>query len=309
MKRKNYMKNTLYYFWQQKIKPYRIIINIIIFISIVLFIVASYLFHWNWTGLDGGSNIITLMTPVKGGTSTSEQQPAKTLWDWLQLLIIPLMLAIGGFWFNQIQKNRDEQIAEKRDQTERDIASDNQKEDALQAYIDKISELLLDHDLRNSKPDDEIQKIARVRTLTVLRRLDAERKGNIIQFLSEAGLIGKGEYGPIIDLGDADLSNVNLNGATLHDADLCYTNLSNANFSNAFIPGLFVANANLCGANFNNAYLDGSSFREANLSNANFKGANLNNVIFTKSNVITDQLETAKSLKGTTKPDGSNYPS
>ncbi|MGZ3611524.1 MAG: hypothetical protein ACXVBU_15830, partial [Ktedonobacteraceae bacterium] len=57
----------------------------------------------------------------------------KTLWDWLQLLIIPVVLALGGYLFTYTTGR-----------TEREIASDRQCEEALQAYIDKISELLLE---------------------------------------------------------------------------------------------------------------------------------------------------------------------
>lgn len=101
---------------------------------------------------------------------------AKTFWDWLQLLIIPVVLAVGRFWLNQIQKSREDKITEQkaeierkaekqRDQTERDIAADNQREVALQAYIDSISELLLHEKLRESGEDDEVRKIARVRDI------------------------------------------------------------------------------------------------------------------------------------------------
>ena len=95
------------------------------------------------------------------------------------------MLAIGAFWLNQLQKNRDERVTAQRDKTERDIAADNQREAALQAYLDKMSELLLEKKLRNSAEEDEVRKIARVRTLTLLPRLDAIRKRSILQFLYE----------------------------------------------------------------------------------------------------------------------------
>ena len=35
---------------------------------------------------------------------------AKTLWDWLQLLIIPFVIVIGGFWFNQVQNTRNKEL-------------------------------------------------------------------------------------------------------------------------------------------------------------------------------------------------------
>jgi len=59
------------------------------------------------------------------------------------------MLAIGGFWLNRIQKSRDEKAAQQRAKTEHEIATDNQRETALQAYIDKMSELLLEKNLQS----------------------------------------------------------------------------------------------------------------------------------------------------------------
>ena len=31
----------------------------------------------------------------------------KTLWDWLQLLFIPVVLAVAGFWFNHRERKAD----------------------------------------------------------------------------------------------------------------------------------------------------------------------------------------------------------
>ncbi len=52
------------------------------------------------------------------------------------------MLAIGGFWFNQIQKDREQKAAEQRAKTEQTIAENNQQEVALQEYINKMGGLL-----------------------------------------------------------------------------------------------------------------------------------------------------------------------
>src|SRR5438874_719490 len=102
-------------------------------IGVVALIFAGYWFHWVWTGFN------------------------KTLWDWMQLLIIPVALALVAVWFNRIER-KNEQF----------IASDNQRETALQGYLDRMSELLLKEDLRLSNPDDEVRNVARVRTLTLL---------------------------------------------------------------------------------------------------------------------------------------------
>jgi hypothetical protein len=128
------MKARLHSWWQEISKPLEvlsIIVVCILTITLLVVIVLAYIFNLNVPGLRG-----------------------KTLWDWLQLLIIPAVLAVGGYLFNYTTSRNERQATEqraqvereaasKRDQTERDIASDNQHEAALQAYIDKISELLL----------------------------------------------------------------------------------------------------------------------------------------------------------------------
>src|SRR5690348_4729992 len=92
----------------------------------------------------------------------------KTLWDWLQLLIIPVVLALGGYLFTYTISRNERKAADRHNQTEREIAQDNQREAVLQEYIDKMSELLLHEKLRESQPKDEVRNIARVRTLTTL---------------------------------------------------------------------------------------------------------------------------------------------
>ena len=67
----------------------------------------------------------------------------KTFWDWLELLIVPAMLALGGLLLNSIQHDRDQ----KRAETDRAIAEDRQRETALQNYLDKMTDLLLEHNL------------------------------------------------------------------------------------------------------------------------------------------------------------------
>src|SRR5258707_1397583 len=204
--------------WQNIRKPLDKIIITLLVVLLALFVVIilGYIFHWDWTGLNEFNSIsITTNTasPPQKITRTIAYQPGKTLWDWLQLLIIPAVLAVGGYLFNYTTSKNEQQSTQLRDQNERDIASDNQREAALQGYIDKISELLLDkdHPLRESAPEDEVRKIARVRTLTVLPRLDKERKRSVLQFLHESGLIDKGMK--IIDLDGADLNKAKLSEA------------------------------------------------------------------------------------------------
>src|SRR5260221_6567272 len=186
----------------------------------------------------------------------------------LALISLRNSWAIGGYLFNYTSSRNEQKATQVRDKTERDITSDNQRETALQDYIDKMSELLLDkdHPLRESAPEDEVRKIARVRTLTVLPRLDKERKRGVLQFLHESGLIDKGMK--IIDLDGADLNGANLSEANLGGADLHRAILDGAKLHKTNLNGAILGEANLHKANLNGAILGEAILGEAQLNGA-----------------------------------------
>jgi len=238
--------------------------------AIVLIIIVSLVYG---TGL--GENIITSVSKATKGTEpatitiTEQHQPGKTLWDWLQLLIIPVVLALAAFLFNSATTRSEQKITAQRYENDQEIAADKQKEDLLQTYLDRMSELLLKHDLRaSSDPKGEVRYIARSRTLTVLSRLDANRKKSLLQFLYESDLINA-TTGSIVQLEGADLSGAKLSGANLRDANLNHADLSGAN---------------LIGAN-----LRGANLSDANLSDADLFGASIENAIITQ-----EQMDTVK---------------
>ncbi|HLX57125.1 MAG TPA: pentapeptide repeat-containing protein [Ktedonobacteraceae bacterium] len=232
-----------------------VIFSLVLVFVLVILIIIGYLLKWGWTGLG-----------------------QKTLWDWLQLLIIPVVLAVGGYLFNFTTSRNERQAAAKRDQNEREIASDNQREEALQSYIDKISELLLEKQLRESQPEDEVRTIARVRTLTTLPRLDETRKRSILQFLHESRLIDKDKNIVSLsaaDLSGAGLSEANLTRANLSKAKLSKASLSKANLSKADLSEVDLYGASLDGADLSEASLYGADLRRADLNKADLYGADL----------------------------------
>lgn len=169
-----------------------------------------------------------------------------------------------------MQKDREQKASDKRAQTEREIAQDNQQEAALQEYIDKMSELLLNRKLRESAAGDEVRTIAHAQTLTTLSRLDKVRKGKVLQFLLEAKLLLKDDR--IVDLENADFSH-----ADLRDAVLLSANLSFANLREADLRGAILNKADLSRADLSHADLRGAHLYAANLANANLIGADLRN--------------------------------
>jgi uncharacterized protein YjbI with pentapeptide repeats len=267
-------------------------IIIIVALALVITMVGGYVLGWEWTGF-----------------------AKQTLWNWLGLLIIPVVLVLGGYLFTDSQNHRAQMIAEQR-------AQDN----ALQAYLDQMSQLLADKGLRNKKHWlDDARVTARARSLTVLRQLYGDRKKSILQFLYEAQLINKAEKpGPddhtfsarIVGLGGADLKDANLRYVTLEGAALDGAILENADLRYAKLSGIDLGGAYLSGADLRGANLSKASLREAqlqrkdelNLRGADLTDADLSGADFTDAKVSNEQLATCMSLEGATMPDGTLHP-
>jgi len=304
--------------WQQiKIHPVRTLLIALLAVVIVLIILSilGYIFIWDWTGL----NATDFSSTPQNITKTITYQPEKTLWDWLQLLIIPAVLAVAGYIIN-LTISRGEQAAteqraksereatEKHAETEREIAQDNQREAALQEYIDKMSELLLHEKLRESAELDEIVTISRVRTLTVLPRLDAKRKSIVLKFLYESRLNQKTIHKTNViinlisaDLSFADLDNVVLPNIDLHGANLFRAILSFANLNSASLNQATLNIAKLVEVKVHEEMLsEGLPSEVLQRKEALLKGADMSGANLTNAKVTPEQLKKAKSLKGAT---------
>jgi len=229
----------------------------------------------------------------------------KTFWDWLNLvgaLLVPLM--IGVFTVTTtIQQNQ--------------IATDQQQAVTLKAYLDDITDLMLNHGLRQSKPDDDVRIVARAKTLAALRGLNGGRKGALIQFLFEANLIGVYHQkvaidkadSPIIVLKTANLNNSDLSGLFLAGADLHDTYLNTADLSNSILDYDNISITFLVNTNFSNTNLVNANLSKSDLSGANLRGTDLSGADLRGAHITKEQLAQAKSLKNATLPDGSKYPS
>jgi hypothetical protein len=259
---------------------------------------------------------------------------AKTLWDWMDLLLVPFMLAIGAAFFTWVTDKRTRDIEQqqslerqrlegRRIKEQRDAELDHARETALQTYLDRMTDLI-GSGLLGSGPEDARRSIARARTLTVLRQLDGDRKRLLLRFLFESGLLGERVAGQerrqaivnlsTANLAGADLGGVNLMGADLRKADLMGANLSGANLIGTDLMGAHLGGANLESAYLTGAYLMGTNLGGANLRNAllhganllatNLGGADLSRATLSEVTVTDDQLAQAASLAGAILPDG-----
>jgi hypothetical protein len=264
---------------------------------LVVLIRIGYAYHWTGFGQSKVNQAV---------------QPAKTLWDWLDLLIVPAVLAIGGYLFTRSENRSTQAAAERRAQ-----------DDALQAYLDGMSHLLTEKDLLSHKaePGDRLSSVARAWTLTVLPRLDGDRKARVVQFLYEAGLIAKDR--PVLDLSEADLSEASLGGANLSGTNLSGTNLLGANLGLTLVKvddvgglklpgplgrhillGANLSGADLMGADLRAAHLATADLSGADLSGADLSGANLGRVKGFTNGELVEQTDL---LDGATMPNTQKY--
>ncbi|BAY96009.1 MULTISPECIES: pentapeptide repeat-containing protein [unclassified Tolypothrix] len=245
---------------------------------------------------------------IKLKKETEQFQSAKTFWDWLGLagtLAIPLVLYL--FQANA-QRRAEERAkveklqAEERAKVEQDIAEDNLREQALEAYIDRMAEILINPETRSElltkesgfDMDNSIRDVARIRTVTILRRLedDIKRQNRILHFLYDCGILKfllKNS-----NFANANLKGFNFNGINLNNAVFSEANLSGAKFSNCQLIGANFINANLDGVDFTNANLFGAIFNGANLHGANFQNARIQNTNFTNADLSNASLIESK---------------
>jgi len=187
----------------------------------------------------------------------------------LEILAVPITVGVAVPLLNWLQKRRELEVENQRAQDE-----------AFQAYLDQMSQLLTDkaRPLHKAQRGDSLSTVARARTLTVLTRLDGERKRSVLQFLYEAELI-----------------NVDL----LSGLELKYEHQGVLDLSGAHLLGADLRKVRLRGAHLQaQPELSGVDLRGARLDGADLSGAEVYN---------RKQLAEAASLEGATMPDGRKY--
>src|SRR5215207_6713312 len=281
----------------------------------------------------------------------SEQQTKKSRWgfrgmtvrDWLPIvgaLLVPVVIALG-IWAIMWQLDK---LENQRAEAERELAEQQAQDEALQAYLDQMSQLILDRKLLEveqgdlvHEQGDPVHTLAQARTSTAILRLDAEHNESVTHFLIHSGLSVRskdsprllrgstlshaklgGAHLPDADLGDADLSGADLSNALLDNANLIVADLSGADLSNALLDNADLvahltnadlSGASLIGADLRDANLFGADLSDANLISANLSDANLENANLSGADGITnEELEQqADSLVGADMPNGQKY--
>jgi uncharacterized protein YjbI with pentapeptide repeats len=220
-----------------------------------------------------------------------EERARLTIWDWMSVLTISAAIAGVTVYFTWSQGEQQQNIQEQE-----------AMEASLQAYLDQMTQMILDdkNALLNSESDSVVRVIARVRTVTALKRLDGKRNKVVLSFLKESGLLGFGVPGEpnegVVELDDADLSDVDLADTSLSGLNLRFANLRRADLQNANLGITNLTFAELAHANLEGADLRDADLLFADLDDANLKEANFNGATLSYADLSGANLKSAKNL-------------
>lgn len=241
----------------------------------------------------------------------------KTLWDWLQLLIIPLMLALGAFYLNSASESSrvQEQI----------------KQEILTDYFSKMQGLIVETKKSKQTPGykesnseerllTEFRPTAQALTLSVLEQLDGKRKGKVIIYLAESQLItvdnNKPYSQPEINLYGANLKGMVLNdvnqvetvnkrrlGVAITGADITDSTIKNvrlfvgsqlreSKFIQANLTDVYFTDADMQGVQFIKSQMTGVDFSNTILSNTRFDNVETTKIIISPDTKLDDACAT-----------------
>ena len=266
---------------------------LIVLLLILLLIWPGWGYRWDWTGFGPIFEKPTNTRGLTGLVGVTQYAPSKTLWDWMQLLLVPLAVAGAAGWLNWVQSAREAEREEKRANIEADREARREQDAVMAAYLSQIANLLLHEELGQPTSEGKrARQVARGQTLTALRRIDGGRKGTLIGFLSDSDLIA------VVDLYEADLSGANLNlvnlsGANLTRADLSGADLTRADLSEADLSRADLSEAKLTKADLSGANLSGTKLARADLSGASLLGSKLLRSNLTSAKLTSANLTTA----------------
>ncbi|CAA9448099.1 Phage pentapeptide repeat family protein (ACLAME 560) [uncultured Rubrobacteraceae bacterium] len=249
-------------------------------IGVVVVLVGGYYGEWGWTGF------------ARREAEPEGTMAMKTLWDWQELLLVPLALALAGWWLNRVQTERETRA--QRHVKERDdrMQAERARTEVLEAYLDDMTQILLHEGTATAHAGTVVKAVAEARTAAALLGLDATRKRRVAKFLYELGLIKS--QGGLDGVGRLDLWCADFDGADLEEAQL-----PGAFLQHIFLRGADLRCADLRCADLRCARMDRTALVDADLSGADLRGAR---------GLTQEQIQEAEGTRKTLLPDGLRHP-
>lgn len=285
---------------------------ILFLLAIVSFIILAYFFEWDWSGF--GEIVVRK-------TENYEIRPAKSLWDLLDLLIIPLALGAGTILIQRMEKNRELMLKE---DTKLRLAGEREN-----LFIkhrielsDSMNEVLMTKGLDTRRDsNDYVQLIDTFRKLNgtgnrllinnIIDQAPSKLKSEIEEYFvsSEEWRSGHFDRSPnmILMIDAYDMRAIDFKGVYLYGFafigvnnsfsdfsesilrnsvyDRCF--VKSSNYSNSYLNEIHLVNSTFENTDFSNTFIKNAFIIDCNIINSSFIDAKLKNIIFNR-NVILD---------------------
>jgi uncharacterized protein YjbI with pentapeptide repeats len=250
-------------------------VSVGLILTAVLIFVLSQLSRYEWSGFQN-----------------------KRGWDWLALLIVPIVLAVA---VNFVQN----------DAAERQKVSDlsRSQQQLMLEYFKNVKDIVLkekkDMELNQegSNPNMQInqenlspqaKKLIASFTKVLVPNINGVQKRQVIDFLYDLGMIkceGEPQDGVsrVQSCGEVRYSS-SKNNQKFSDnlINLSEVNFENVDLREMQLPNLYLPKVNLNGANFTKSNLDGADLTDSSLNKANFDWASLRNASFVSPNISSN---------------------
>jgi uncharacterized protein YjbI with pentapeptide repeats len=312
-------------------KTYLLYASVLIGIVVsLLFLIRTILLGYSvaWTGFGEYS------------PPTSNTVRAKTLWDWMELLVIPIFLTIGAFILNRTEREIERQRTDERTARERKYAEERADRERKYAEERSMREREYAEERERREQADAMERAA----LERLRGTDRQQEAALQAYLDRmAGLLLSQELDKPENKAARDVSRIltltvlrgldsrrkGLVMLFLREANLItrikpddpVIDLNGADLTRADLSEMMLASADLIGVDLTNANLSKTILSFSSLAGANLKGANLSHAILTKVNLHSANLRVADLshaiidntdfgdaiLEGAIMPDGTIY--
>ncbi|WP_020412912.1 pentapeptide repeat-containing protein [Microbulbifer variabilis] len=211
----------------------------------------------------------------------------RSLWDWLQLLIVPVVLLIGGWYLSDLIERRQEKSEDKKYQRTE-----------LRHYLDAMNKLLVDYDLKCvdyafseyciSLSDKDKERVnsayqsAMAMTASVIHILDGPLNSLVLSYLSKIKikkLITDGDVFRGLSLKKAKLFRLKLDNINLSDADLSQINMYTSSLNSGNLSKVNFSRAVISDTTFNDALFLNVDFSQATIIDSSFDGAKIGDFI------------------------------
>ncbi len=223
--------------------------------------------------------------------SSAQNVRNPTLWDFLELFIVPIILTLGGLLYERISSQREQ----KRQKEERELEQkrqnlEEQKNRAeiesreklreitereryqrvnLREFMDRIEARYASKGERLFDVDEPARATARARVKHVLHQADLKRKQHVIDFLLDSKLT--------LVTDERDAKHCLLEGFSLKQTDFCGLKMRRFDLTDVNLEGSrFEMAPDLSGACLSNANVSRVNFSGALLSDANLSGVHTN---------------------------------